>query len=220
MRRTLLTLLIVACAAAANAQTQNINTTRKGGGGSGGTFSFGPRLSNYSTDVREAVTPIKTGRQTAFGAVGDYRNGTLVIDFMYDHDAQSGGITSLIVDTSNYSRDRGEVTVGFAAAPFIDLQGGVRIDSMRVGGIVIFGNPVSTDLNIDHQALTFGLRLHTEPTPVGFFVLGRGFVGSAKIDFGSGKNNTDTNGYRGEAGLNIRIGESAWAVQPGYEYDH
>ncbi|HSP35345.1 MAG TPA: hypothetical protein VLU46_13595, partial [Thermoanaerobaculia bacterium] len=129
-------------------------------------------------------------------------------------------IIDIIVDTGDYSRDRGELTVGFAAAPFLDLQGGVRIESTRVGGVSIFGNPVATDLNIDHQALTAGLRFHTEPAPIGFFVVGRGFIGSAKLDFGAGKVDTDTSGYRGEAGLDIRIGESAWSVQPGYEYDH
>ena len=79
---------------------------------------------------------------------------------------------------------------------------------------------MSTDLNIDHQALTAGLRFHTEPAPVGFFVQGRGFIGSAKLDFGAGNVSTDTTGYRGEAGLDILIGESRWSVQPGYEYDH
>jgi hypothetical protein len=221
MRRTLFTLLILCFAASANAQIQNINTTRSGGPATSGVFSFGPRVSNYSTDVRETLTPLKTGRQSSFGAVGDYRSGAFVLDFTYDHDPENGiSIASLIVDTGNYSRDRGEVTVGFAATPFLDLQGGLRIDSARVGGIAVFNNPVSTDLNIDHHALTAGIRFHTEPSPVGFFVLGRGFIGSAKLDFGTGDVDTDTSGYRGEAGLNIRIGESAWAVQPGYEYDH
>ncbi|HEY3054641.1 MAG TPA: hypothetical protein VGK31_01785 [Thermoanaerobaculia bacterium] len=220
MRRALF-LLIVCFAAAANAQIQTINTTRSGGPAGSGVFSFGPRISNYSTDVRETLTPLKTGRQSSFGAVGDYRNGLFVLDFMYDHDPENGiSIASLIVDTGNYSRDRGEVAVGFAATPFLDLQGGLRIDSARVGGIAVFNNPVSTDLNIDHQALTAGIRFHTEPRPVGFFVLGRGFIGTAKLDVGTGDLDTDTSGYRGQAGLNIRIGESAWAVQPGYEYDH
>src|SRR6266545_1855584 len=75
MRRTLFTLLIVCFAASANAQIQNINTTRSGGPTTSGIFSFGPRVSNYSTDVRETLTPLKTGRQSSFGVVGDYRNG-------------------------------------------------------------------------------------------------------------------------------------------------
>ena len=220
MRTTVLAVLSILCAAAAGAQTQNIQPTRSSYGSSG-IFTFGPRLSNYSTDIREEVTPLKTGRQSSFGVVGDYRNGNFVLDFLYDHDPSNGvSIVNLIVDTGDYSRDRGEVTVGFAAAPFLDLQGGVRIDSTRVGGIVVVGFPVSTDINIDNQALTGGVKFHTDGTPLGFFATARVFVGSAKVDFGLGNNNTDTSGYRGEAGLNIRIGDSAWSVQPGYEYDH
>jgi hypothetical protein len=219
MRRTLLATLIIACAATAGAQSL-ITTTRQPSHNEG-IFEIGPRISNYSTDVRESLTPLRTGRQSSFGVVGSYRNGTFVLDFMYDHDPENGiSVASLIVDTGNYSRDRGEVTVGFAATPFLDLQGGVRIDSTRIGGVVILGNPVATDMNIDHQALTAGIRFHTEPNPVGFFLVGRGLIGSAKLDFGEGNVDTDTTGYRGEAGLNIRIGDSMWAVQPGYEYDH
>jgi opacity protein-like surface antigen len=219
MRRTLLATLIIACAATAGAQSL-ITTTRQPSHNEG-IFEIGPRISNYSTDVRESLTPLRTGRQSSFGVVGGYRNGTFVLDFMYDHDPENGiSVASLIVDTGNYSRDRGEVTVGFAAAPFLDLQGGVRIDSTRIGGVVILGNPVATDMNIDHQALTAGIRFHTEPNPVGFFLVGRGLIGSAKLDFGEGNVDTDTTGYRGEAGLNIRIGDSMWTVQPGYEYDH
>ena len=220
MRTTVLAVIGILCVAAASAQTQNIQTTR-GNYGSTGVFTFGPRLSNYSTDIREELTPLKTGRQSSFGLVGDYRNGNFVLDFMYDHDPSNGvSIVDLIVDTGDYSRDRGEVTVGFAAAPFLDLQGGVRIDSTRVGGVVVIGFPISTDVHIDNQALTGGIKFHTDGIPLGFFVTARAFLGSAKVDFGLGNQNTDTSGYRGEAGLNIRIGESAWSVQPGYEYDH
>lgn len=220
MRTTLLAVIGILCAAALSAQEQNIQTTRSSYG-SMGVFTIGPRLSNYSTDIRESVTPLKTGRQSSFGLVGDYRNGTFVLDFLYDHDPSNGvSVVNLIVDTGNYSRDRGEVTVGFAAAPFLDLQGGVRFESTRVGGVVVVGFPISTDINIDHQAITGGVKFHSDAIPLGFFVTARVFVGSAKVDFGLGNNNTDTSGYRGEAGLNIRIGESAWSVQPGYEYDH
>lgn len=221
MRSLILATLSLACAGALAAQTLDYDIQTTHNGHNAGTFSIGPRISNYSTDMREAFTPMKTGRQSSFGLVGDYRNGNFVLDFLYDHDPENGiGLSNLIVDTGNYSRDRGEVTVGFAAAPFVDVQGGIRIDSTRVGGVVVLGNPLSTDLNIDHQALTGGVRFHTEPAPVGFFLLARGFIGSAKIDFGQGKVDTDTSGYRGEAGLDIRVGESTWSVQPGYEYDH
>lgn len=215
-----MTLLVLFCAASLSGQTEEIRTTRDNHR-SNGVFTIGPRLSNYSTDVRETITPLRTGRQSSFGVVGDYRNANFVLDFLYDHDPENGiSVVDLLVDTGNYSRDRGEVTVGFAASPFLDLQGGVRIDSTRVGGVVVVGFPVATDLSIDHNALTGGVKFHTEGDPFGFFVTARAFIGSAKVDFGAGNNNTDTSGYRGEAGLNIRIGESAWSVQPGYEYDH
>ena len=220
MRTTLLAVISILSTAALCAQTQNIQTTRSSYG-SGGIFTIGPRLTNYSTDILESPASLKTGRQSSFGLVGDYRNGQFVIDFLYDHDSSHGvSIVDLIVDTGDYSRDHGEVTVGFAAAPFLDLQGGVRMESTRIGGIVIIGFPVSTDLNIDHQALTGGVRFHSDAIPLGFFVTARAFLGSAKVDFGLGNNSTDTSGYRAEAGLNIHIGESAWSVQPGYEYDH
>src|SRR6478672_9298168 len=223
MRTTLLAAITILCAAAASAQTDNIQSfqpNRSNSGYSHGVFTIGPRLSNYSTDIRESV-PLRTGRQSSFGVVGDYRNGNFVLDFMYDHDPENGiSVVDLIVDTGNYSRDRGEVTVGFAAAPFLDLQGGVRIDSTRVGGVVVVGFPVATDLNIDHQALIGGVRSHTDGVPLGFFATARVFAGSAKVDFGLGNHSTDTTGYRGEAGLQIHIGDSPWSIQPGYEYDH
>ena len=221
MRTTVLAVMTMVCAAVASAQTSEIRTTPNGYGSNNGVFTIGPRLSNYSTDIRETFTPLRTGRQSSFGLVGDYRNRNFVLDFMYDHDPENGiGITDLILDVGNYSRDRGEVTVGMAVAPTLDIQGGVRIDQTRIGGVVVIGFPVATDTNIDHTALTAGLKFHTNGDPVGFFVTARGFIGSAKVDFGAGNVDTDTSGYRGEAGINIRVGESAWSIQPGYEYDH
>jgi hypothetical protein len=221
MRRLFLVLIALGYAATLNAQSF-ITTTRQGGS-SEGVFEIGPRISNYSTDVRQQISPLRTGRQSSFGVVGGYRAGAFVLDFVYDHDPENGiSITDVIVDTGNYSRDHGEVTVGYAPTQFLDLQGGIRIDDTRIGGVVIFGNPVATDLDIEHQALTAGIRIHTDPTPVGFFVTARGFIGSAKLDFDQGPTDRDhdTSGYRGEAGLSIRLGESTWLVQPGYEYDH
>ncbi len=219
MRRSVLVLFALACATTASAQSL-ITTTRQSRS-TEGVFEIGPRVSNYSTDVREQITPLRTGRQSSFGLVGNYRNGSFMLDFLFDHDPENGiSISSLIVDTGNYSRNHGEVAVGFAPAPWIDLLGGVRIDETRIGGVVILGNPVSTDLSIDHQALTAGIRFHSGARPIGFFVQGRGFIGSAKLDFGEGDVDTDSSGYRGEAGLKIGIGDSAWTAQPGFEYDH
>ena len=57
-------------------------------------------------------------------------------------------------------------------------------ETMRQFGLTtIFGNPVSTDLNIDHQAIVVGARAQTPSWhPFGWYLLGRGYVGSAKFD--------------------------------------
>lgn len=186
---------------------------------SAGTFAIGPRISNYSTDI----DPLRTGRQVAFGLLGEYRSGAFVLDFNWDRDSRNGiRLTDIVVDTSDYTRDRGEVTVGFAAAPFLDLQGGVHLDSIRIGGASIFGADFASDLNIDHQALVGGIRLHTgDYQPVGFYGVARGYIGTAKLDFaGAPTIDSDTNGYRAEAGIPIRLGESNWRVVPGAEYEH
>jgi hypothetical protein len=185
-------------------------------------FSFGPRVSNFSTNMDGGLGTLRTGRETSFGLVGDYRNGQFVLDYQWDRDSSNGvGITNVLVDTGDYTRNRGEVTVGFAIADVADLQGGVRLDTIRIGGFSFFGNAFgSTD--IDHQALTAGIRLHSpESQPVGFYVLARGYVGSAKFDDVTGARvNDDTTGYRGEFGIPIRLGESNWRVIPGIEYEH
>jgi len=127
MRLTLIAMLL---ASSLSAQT-NIQTTPAHHASNSG-FTIGPRISNYATDVR-TLTPLDTGRQSSFGVVGDYRTGVFVLDFMYDHDPENGiNVSDLLIDTSAYSRDRGEATVGFAVTPFLDLQGGVRFDQMRV----------------------------------------------------------------------------------------
>ena len=211
-RRLALLAALAVIAASADAQTTN------------STFSIGPRVSSYSTDI-DGGSPgtIKTGRQSSFGLVGNYRAGKFVLDFSYDHDPSNGiRLTDIIVDVGDYQRDRGEATVGLALAPVLDIEGGLRIESIRVGGFSFFGSNFGSDLNFDHQAITVGLNLHSDPSqPLGFHVKGRGYVGSAKFDDALGTNvNTDTSGWRGEAGLDIRIGETNWWVTPGVEYEH
>lgn len=225
MNRFLIAAAIVACASVAHAQTQNIQNIQTGRGssyGSNGELSIGPRISSYSTDVDGGLATLKTGRQSSFGVVGEYRNGQLVLDFNYDHDPENGiRLTDLLFDVGNYARDRGEFTVGYAIAPVVDLQGGVRWDTIRIGGASIFGTTFLSDLNLDNQALTAGLKLHTgDGQPVGFYVLGRGYLGSAKFDIQGAHVNTDTTGYRGEAGVSIRLGQTAWHIVPGVEYEH
>ena len=185
-------------------------------------FSIGPRVSSYSTDLDGGINTIKTGRQSSYGLVGDFRTGVFVFDYSYDHDPQNGiSVVDLLVDTGDYTRDRGEVTVGYAALPFLDLQGGARVESFRVGGVSIIGNPFLTDMSFDHQAIVFGVKLHSpNRRPFGMYGLARGYVGSAKIDQSGFRTDSDTSGFRFEGGFAIPLGESSWSVTPGYEYEH
>ena len=224
MKPFLVAAAIVASAAVAHGQTQNIQQiqTMTPPSSHASEFSIGPRVSSYSTDIDGGLATLKTGRQSSFGVVGEYRSGQLALDFNFDHDPENGiSLSDLIIDTGNYSRDRGEFTIGYAVAPVLDLQGGVRWDTIRIGGASIFGTTFLSDLDIDHQALTAGLKLHTgDGQPVGFYALGRGYLGSAKFDVQGAHVNTDTTGFRGEAGINIRLGEGNWYLVPGLEYEH
>jgi hypothetical protein len=221
MKRMLIAALMLASAATAAAQVHAIQTTRNPYGTTS-SFSIGPRLSNYSTDIDAGPSPFETGRQTAFGLTGDYRTGTFILDFQFDHDPENGvSLSDIVIDVGNYERDRTEATVGFVIAETFDIHGGIRLDSIRVGGASIFGAPFLSDLELDHQALTAGFRLAADVNPqVGFYLLGRGYLGSAKFDIVGDDVNTDTIGYRGEAGLEIRIGESKWWLSPALEYEH
>jgi len=182
-------------------------------------FSFGPRVSSYSTDYR-GVTSLRTGRRTSFGLQGDYRSGSFVLDYFYDHDSTSdASVIDLLIDTGDYTRDRGEVTAGWSVLPVLDLQGGVRYETSRIGGVSIIGTPLFTDVDSTHQALVFGVKLHSDPHQrVGVYLLGRGYVGNMKIN--DLAVDDTTNGYRFEAGVSIPIGESNWAVVPAAEYEH
>jgi len=208
MKRIALALLPFALTIAAHAQTS---------------VSIGPRVSSYSTDLDGGLNTIKTGRQSSYGLVGDFRTGKFVLDYMYDHDPENGiSVVDLLVDTGNYTRDRGEVTVGFEVLPVLDLQGGARFESFRVGGIAIVGNPIFTDMNVDHQAIVFGVKLHTPPEQrLGLYAIARGYVGTAKIKTQDQlRFDDDSSGYRFEGGLSVPLGESSWSIQPAVEYEH
>lgn len=186
-------------------------------------FSIGPRISNFSTRVEGSPETLRTGRQTAFGLVGDYRNGRFDLDFTYDRDDSNGaGITDIIIDASDFQRNRGELAVGYAITPVLDLQGGVRYEELRFGGFGLFGNSVFSDMTMKHQALVGGIKLHSATTtPAGFYVIARGMVGTAQfdndVDNGADR---DTSGWRGEVGIPIALGSSNWHLVPGAEYEH
>lgn len=211
MKRAVLCLALAFVAAGAFAQPAS-------------SFSFGPRVSSFSTDMDlDFATRLETGRQTAIGFVGDYRNGGLVLDWVYDHDSSDGAnLTDIVADIGDYERNSGEVTVGYAVAPFLDLQGGVRLDSIRVGGARLLGGSLFEDEDIDHTGFAAGVHLHTrDHMPVGWYGTARGILGSAKFDDNFGDRVTsDTSGWRAETGIMIRIGESNWYLVPGAEYEH
>ena len=184
-------------------------------------FSIGPRISNYSTRVEgDPATTLRTGRQTAFGLVGDYRNGNFDLDFTYDRDSSNGAsITDIFIDADDYERNRGELALGYAILPMLDIQGGVRYEEIRFGGFTIFANPFLTDMTMTHQALVAGIKLHsTTMNPAGFYLIARGLVGTAKFD-DNADTQKDTSGWRAEVGIPIALGSSNWHLVPGAEYE-
>jgi hypothetical protein len=184
-------------------------------------FSIGPRISNFSTRVEgDPLTTFRTGRQTAFGLVGDYRNGNFNLDFAYDRDSSNGAnITDILIDDADFQRNRGELAIGYSILPVLDLQGGVRFEQLRFGGFSLFGGSFG-DVNMDHQALVAGIKLHsTTMNPAGFYLTARGLVGTAKFD-DNGNTQKDTSGYRAEVGIPIALGSSNWHLVPGAEYEH
>lgn len=184
-------------------------------------FSIGPRISNYSTRVEgDPLTTLRTGRQTAFGLVGDYRNGNFNLDFSYDRDSSNGtSLTDILVDDADFQRNRGELAIGYSVLPVLDIQGGVRIEEIRFGGFSLFGNAIGSDLTMDHQALVAGVKLHsTTMNPAGFYLIARGLVGTAKFD-DNADTQKDTSGWRAEVGVPIQLGSSNWHLVPGAEYE-
>ena len=184
------------------------------------TFTMGARYSNYSTDVSaEALdfVSLETGREGSFGIFGDYRAGRVVLNASYDRDTSSGiALSFLPIDLAEYSRNRFEGALGYAVTPWVDIEGGVRLDTVEVGGTLFFDQ----DLELDHQALAVGINLHT-PTirPVGWYGLVRGYLGTADINVLGVSADTDTTGFRVETGVQIPLGLSGWQVIPAVEFE-
>jgi hypothetical protein len=210
-RHFLLTAAIALTAVTAAAQTSH------------STFSIGPRVSSFSTDVDgEAGYSVKTGRENAFGIVGDYRTGRFMLDFSWDTDSSEGlNFTTVFIDVSDYQHQRGEFAGGYAVTPFLDLQAGFRDESYQIGGFSFLGSSFGSNLNFDHQALIGGLHFHSDlRQQVVAHVKVRGYIGSAKFDNSLGQRiQTDTTGWLGEASADIRFGESNWYIVPGAEWD-
>lgn len=221
MKKILIAVLLLVTATTAAAQSM-ITSTPRGGSSSMEGFRIGPRISSYSTDIDIDVFTVESGRQLGFGLAGEYRTGGFVLDFNYDHDPENGlQITDFLpIELGQYSRDRGEGSVGWAAIPYLDLQGGIRFDTVSVGGSV-FGGGLFDDEDFDYQAIFGGVKVHTATNhPFGVYGLIRGYTGT--VDFGGRGFNAqaDMSGYRLEGGFVIPIGDTRWSAVPGLEYEY
>jgi hypothetical protein len=181
------------------------------------TFTLGGRYSSYSTDLEVGPATFETGREGSFGLVGSFRSGGLVLSGMYDVD--SGGdldIDIIPLDLAEFERSRFEGTIGYSVLPFMDIEGGVRLDNIEFGGVLFFDD----DVELEHQALTAGITFHT-PTirPVGWYGTVRGYIGTADFNVQGFDAEADTTGYRLEMGVPIPLGTSAWEITPGVEYE-
>lgn len=222
MKKILIAVIILTTASTAAAQSMITPTPRGGSSSSMDGFRIGPRLSSYSTDLDIDIFTIESGRQMGFGLVGDYRAGAFLIDFNYDHDPENGLQISdfLPIEFGQYSRDRAEASVGWAAIPYLDLQGGVRMDKISIGGNAIGGGLFDGE-DFDYQAIFGGVRVHSATNrPFGVYGVLRGYSGT--VDFGGfGLNaQADMTGWRAEGGFIIPIGESQWSAVPGLEYEY
>jgi hypothetical protein len=202
MKRFLFAFLILAAA------TASAQTTLLGG-----------RYSSYSTDITMPLSSVETGRGSSIGFIATYRNSGFVLNGSVDHDFNNGVtlVDVLPIDFGDYERDRGELTVGYSVAPVLDVEAGVRLDKISVGGIF---SDLIEDLDFDHQAITGGITLHS-PTirPIGWYVSGHGYVGSADFQVSGDDVSDDTFGYKVEAGVPIPVGVSGWEITPGVEFE-
>jgi hypothetical protein len=222
MKRALPLLVLALCAASASAQIARINPTRSAMPPADlDGFVLGPRYSNYSTTLDIELLTVETGRQHSFGLFGEYRSGAFMLDFNWDHDPENGFqiVDLLPFDVENYSRDRGEVMIGWTPHPYFDIQAGLRFDQVSIGSFtsdVFFGGR-----DFDHTGLGAGIKVHT-PTnrPFGLYGLARGYLGSADFGDDSFGAQEDVMGRRLEGGIMIPIGETRWLAVPGIEYEY
>ena len=179
-------------------------------------FTIGGKYSNYETELNLGGAGFDTDRESSLGFILEYRNDRFVMKGQIDSDFESG-IGFDFFDFADYSRDRIEVSAGYGVTPNLDLDFAVRIDSLSVDtGLFdeFFGG---TDL--DQEAFGVGVTFHSDPdAEVGYFLMGRGYVGSAEFDIGL-STDVDTTGFRIEGGVPIRLGESGWKIVPGVEWE-
>jgi hypothetical protein len=181
--------------------------------------SLGVRYSNYSTDLEVGFLSVDTSRASSAGLVGRLRAGSFVFAGQYDHDFAAGispGFLPLRV--GEFQRDRGELSVGWAALPQLDIEAGVRFDSFSVDS-TFFSEFDIPDFDIDHQAFLIGANVHSATErPFGWYALLRGYTGSAETQTGFAFS-SDTTGIRVEGAIRIPVGNSPLRVVPGVEYE-
>jgi hypothetical protein len=222
MKKTLLAVALLSIASTLSAQSMITTTPRRTYGvTTADGFRIGPRISNYATDIDFEIFTVDSGRQLSFGLAGDYRSGQFVLDFNWDHDPENGlQITDFLpIDFERYSRDRGEVTIGWAAIPYLDFQGGLRFDSITLGDTGVGGGFFGGD-DFEFQGIGGGIKLHTATNrPFGVYGVLRGFIGTVDEGDGGFGTQVDATVYRAEGGFVIPIGESNWSAVPGIEFE-
>ncbi len=179
-------------------------------------FTLGGKYSNYETELSVGGEGFDTDRQSSLGFIVEYRNQGFVMKGQLDHDFESG-LGFDFFNLADYSRDRIEVSAGYGVTKNIDLDFAVRIDSLSVD--TFFFDDFFGGTDLDQEALGAGVMFHSDPAAeFGYFLMARGYVGSAELDLGVGAD-VDTTGFRIEGGIPISLGESGWKIVPGIEWE-
>jgi hypothetical protein len=223
MKKTLFaTAFVLVIASTASAQSMITTTPQRSYPTVNDGFRIGPRVSNYATDIDFEIFTVDSGRQLSFGLAGDFRSGAFLLDFNYDHDPENGlQITDFLpIDFGRYSRDRGEVTIGWAAIPYLDLQGGLRFDNITLGGSTFGDDDFFGSEDFEFQGIGGGVKIHTATNrPFGVYGVLRGFTGTVDTGGSGFGSQIDATVYRAEGGFVIPIGESNWSAVPGLEFE-
>ena len=176
--------------------------------------TFGLKLGAYSTEIDIGSSALDTDRANTFGLFYEWRNPHLVVRASADFD-QEADASFTAGATSKFSRDRFEVLVGYPGTTFMDLEGGIRIDSFDATSFTIPGGSTGR-VGMDRQALVLGLHFHSQRDQrLAWYGIVRGYLGTMDI---SGVKDQDTSGYLVETGLPILFG-NGWAVTPGVELE-
>ena len=184
-------------------------------------FRIGGRYANYATAADIGLFTVDSGRQYSVGVLGSYRSGLFVLDFNWDHDAETGIDIGefLPAESGAYSRDRGEITVGWSAWEYFDVQGGFRFDRFSITGVSL-GNEVLDPGDVENNMILGGIHVHTPAYyPWGAYGVLRGYFGSATFTSGGTNDEVDSSGWRMEGGQEIPLGNSNFRVIPGLEFE-